>query len=324
MSLENVPLGPFGDRLARRLAAIDVGSNTILLLVAEHHPSTGLTIIDEAEDQPRLGAGLGTAGRLSEPAIERALQSLIRMRDQALRLGAERVEAVATAAVREASNGVEFVERARREGVSVRVISPETEADLAYRSAAYHFPGLGPTLVVDIGGGSMELIGAIGDEIKLTTSLPLGAVRLTEMGLPHPQLREHIRLQLHQAVDEGTWRNSRAIGSGGTFANLASMVQARRGDQNVGSIQGVRVSAGELEQMLAALQRMTPEQRREVPGLRPERADIIIAGLTVADELLRWVKYPSVTVNRYGLREGLLLEMLRLPTSEPGSTEGYP
>jgi exopolyphosphatase/guanosine-5'-triphosphate,3'-diphosphate pyrophosphatase len=296
--------------LSSRLAAIDVGSNTILLLVAEHSPSSGITIVDEAEDQPRLGAGLGTTGRLSEAAIERALLSLTRMRDQALRLGAERIAAVATAAVREAANGAEFVERARREGIPVRVISPDAEADLAYRSAAYHFPGLGPTLVVDIGGGSMELIGASGDEIKLTTSLPLGAVRLTEMGLPLPKLREHIRDQLHRAVDESAWKNSRVIGSGGTFANLASMVQARRGDQNVGSIQGVRVSAGELEQMLAALERMPPEQRREVPGLRPERADIIVAGLAVAAELLQLLNAADVAVNRYGLREGLLLEMV--------------
>jgi exopolyphosphatase / guanosine-5'-triphosphate,3'-diphosphate pyrophosphatase len=307
---ENVRPGLFGDRLSRRLAAIDVGSNTILLLVAEHDPSTGLTIIGEAEDQPRLGAGLGSTGRLSEPAIERALQSLTRMRDQALQLGAERTAAVATAAVREAANGTEFVERARRQGIPVRVISPEAEADLAYRSAAYHFPGMGPTLVVDIGGGSMELIGAIDDEIKLTTSLPLGAVRLTEQGLPLPQLREHIRLRLLHAIDKSTWRNSRVIGSGGTFANLASIVQARRGDENVGSIQGVRVTAAELEEVLAALGRMTPEQRREVPGLRPERADIIVAGLAAAAELLRLLNAADVAVNRYGLREGLLLEMV--------------
>ena len=306
---ENVRPGQFGDRLSRRLAAIDVGSNTILLLVAEHDPSTGLTIIDEAEDQPRLGAGLGTTGRLSEAAIERTLQSLTRTRDQALRLGAERIEAVATAAVREAANGGEFVERARRAGIPVRVISPEAEADLAYRSAAYHFPAPGPTLVVDIGGGSMELIGAIDDEIRLTTSLPLGAVRLTELGLPLPKVRDHIRAQFHHAVDEKTWKNSSIIGSGGTFTNLASMMQARRGDQSVGSIQGVQVTAGELEQVLTVLDRMTPAQRHEVPGLRPERADIIVAGLAAAAELLQVLNATDVAINRYGVREGLLLEL---------------
>jgi exopolyphosphatase/guanosine-5'-triphosphate,3'-diphosphate pyrophosphatase len=315
---ENARHGPFGDRLSRRLAAIDVGSNTILLLVAEPDPSTGLTIIDEAEDQPRLGAGLGTTGRLSDAAIERALESLLRMHHQAVSLGAERIGVVATAAVREAKNGAEFVERAGREGIPIRVISPEAEAALAYRSAAYHFPGPGPALVVDIGGGSMELIGAVDDEIKLTTSLPLGAVRLTEMALPLPGLRQHIRRELRHAVDESTWKNPRVIGSGGTFANLASMMQARRGVQNVGSIQGVRVTAAELEEVLAALERMTPEQRREVPGLRPERADIIVAGLATAAELIQLLNAADVAVNQYGLREGLLLDMLG-PVEPPDS-----
>jgi exopolyphosphatase/guanosine-5'-triphosphate,3'-diphosphate pyrophosphatase len=313
---ENVRHGRFGDRLSRRLAAIDVGSNTILLLVAEHDPSTGLTIMDDAEDQPRLGAGLGSTGRLSEAAIERALQSLTRMRDQALSLGAERIEAVATAAVREAANGAEFVEQARRAGIPVRVISPEAEAELAYRSAVYHFPGAGPALVVDIGGGSMELIGALDRQIKLTGSLPLGAVRLTELNLPLLKLREHIGVQLHRALAESTWKGSRVIGSGGTVTNLAKMVQARRGDRNVGSIQGVRVTAVELEEVLFALEQMTPAQRSQVPGLRPERADIIVAGLAAAAELLQLVNASEVAVNRYGLREGLLLEMLDSSTSE--------
>ena len=298
--------------MAQRLAAIDVGSNTILLLVGEHDPSAGLTIIDEAEDQARLGAGLGTTGRLSDAAMDRALRSLIQMRDQALRLGATRVEAVATAAVREAQNGAEFAERARQSGIPLRVISPETEAQLAYHSAGFHFPGTGPMLVADIGGGSLELIGATGNRLTLVQSLPLGAVRLTELALDPEALRRHIREHLRSALDPATWHGSRLIGSGGTFANLASMVLSRRSGRLDGSIQGTRVTAGEVEGVLRLLKSMSSEQRRSVPGLRPERADIIVAGLTVADELLRWVAAPDVMVNRYGLREGLLLEMLGL------------
>jgi exopolyphosphatase / guanosine-5'-triphosphate,3'-diphosphate pyrophosphatase len=296
--------------LAQRLAAIDVGSNTILLLVAEHDPSAGLTIVDEAEDQARLGAGLGSTGQLSEAAMDRALRSILRMRDQALQLGANRIEAVATAAVREAKNGAEFVERAGREGISLRIISPEVEAELAYRSAAYNFQDLGPMLVADIGGGSMELIGAQGHRVSQVNSLPLGAVRLTELGLGSPALRHHIRSFLESALDPRVWQHSRVIGSGGTFANLASMVLAGFRNRPGDSIQGVRVTSDELERVLAMLESMTPEERRSVPGLSPERADIIVAGLTAADELLRWVMYPSVTVNRYGLREGVLLELV--------------
>jgi exopolyphosphatase/guanosine-5'-triphosphate,3'-diphosphate pyrophosphatase len=296
--------------LPQRLAAIDVGSNTILLLVAEHDPASGLSIIDEAEDQPRLGSGLGNTGRLGEAAIERALLSLSRMRDRATELGATQIQAVATAAVREAANGADFVERARREGIPLRVISPEAEANLAYRSAASHFPGFGRTLVADIGGGSLELIGARNGAIELIDSVPLGAVRLTEMQLDDEALRDHIRHRLGSTLDPNVWRESTAVGSGGTFANLASMALARRGAEGAASIQGVRVTAAELRDVLSMLAGMSPEQRRRVPGLRPERADIILAGLTVADELLSWVKADGISVNRYGLREGLLLEMI--------------
>jgi exopolyphosphatase/guanosine-5'-triphosphate,3'-diphosphate pyrophosphatase len=253
--------------------------------------------------------GLRSTGRLSETAMERALQSMDRMLDLAREAGARRIEAVATAAVREAGNGADFIERARREGIPLRVISAEEEADLAYRSAAYRFPHRGPMLVADIGGGSLELIGATGDRIELTDSLPLGAVRLTELGFTPEALRKHVRAQLSAVLDRERWRDARLIGSGGTFATLAAISQARRTGQTDESIQGVRVTSTELHDLLAMLQAMNPDDRKRVPGLRPERADIIVAGLTVADELLQWIGALDVTLNRYGLREGLLLEM---------------
>jgi exopolyphosphatase / guanosine-5'-triphosphate,3'-diphosphate pyrophosphatase len=307
---ESVRRGAHADEPPQRLAAIDVGSNTILLLVAEHDPSGAFRIIKEAEDQPRLGAGLGATGRLSEAAIERAVQSTAHMVEVAREAGAQRIDAVATAAVREAGNGAEFIERARREGIPLRVISPEDEADLAYRSAAYRFPHRGSMLVADIGGGSLELIGATDDRFELIDSLPLGAVRLTEMGFTPDVLREHVRGQLSAVLDQERWRDARLIGSGGTFATLAAIMQARRARPTDGSIQGVRVTSPELADVLSTLETMAADDRKRVSGLRPERADIIVAGLTVADELLRWIGAPDVTMNRYGLREGLLLQMI--------------
>ena len=290
-----------------RIAAIDVGSNTVLLLIAENNPTTGLTILAEAEDQPRLGAGLSAAGRLSQAAMARALETLERMRELCGAHGVGRIGAVATAAVREAENGAEFVQLVRTHGIPLRTISPETEAALSYRSAAYHFPGAERTLVADIGGGSLELIGASGGRIQLSRSLPLGAVRLTELALPLSALRFHIRRALDQSVPGRDWSGS-VIGSGGTFANLAAMVLEQRGLTGQ-PIQGVEMSAQEIEDLLARLSALSPEERRQVPGLRPERADIIVAGVAVAAELLDWVNASGVKVNGYGLREGLLLEM---------------
>jgi exopolyphosphatase/guanosine-5'-triphosphate,3'-diphosphate pyrophosphatase len=294
-----------------RVAAIDVGSNTVLLLIAEYDPAAGLTIIEEAEDQPRLGTGLSSTGRLSDGAMQRALDSLTRMREVCRSRDVTRMGAVATAAVREAENAEEFVRRVQAIGLPLRVISAKTEAALSYRSAAHHFPGEGRILVADIGGGSLELIGAVNGSIELTESLPLGAVRLTELALPLPDLRHRVRRALDQALARREWSGSAVIGSGGTFATLAAMALARSGASGQ-PVQGVEISAKEVEEMLARLSALSPEQRRQVPGLRPERADIIVAGVAVAAELLDRVDAGSARVNRYGLREGLLLEMVGL------------
>jgi exopolyphosphatase/guanosine-5'-triphosphate,3'-diphosphate pyrophosphatase len=293
-----------------RIAAIDVGSNTVLLTVAEYDPDAGLVVIDEGEDQPRLGAGLSATGRLSEEAIQRALRTLTAMRDICSRHGVRRLAAVATAAVREAANGADFVERARALDIPLRIISPEIEAALSYRSAAHHFPGGERQLVADIGGGSLELIGATNGRVRLTQSLPLGAVRLTELGIPLDQLRDRIRQGLSGPIRLAEWAGSTVIGSGGTFATLASMALARRGSPAGRSIHGTIVTIEEVKQLLRTLAPLSPEQRRETPGLSSERADIIVAGLAVVLELLERVEAGGVTVSGFGLRDGLLLEML--------------
>lgn len=294
-----------------RIAAIDVGSNTILLTIAEHDPGAGLIVIDEGADQPRLGAGLAQTGRLDEEAIQRALSTLASMRDACRRHGAQRLSAVATAAVREAANGAEFVERVKALGIPLRMISPQVEAALSYRSAAHHFPGGERTLVADIGGGSLELIGAHGGTVRFSQSLPLGAVRLTELGAPAEKLREHISRVLRNAIEVKEWNGARVIGSGGTFATLAGMALARR-SSGVKRIHGTTVGASEVTQLLESLASMSPEQRRKIPGLDPERADIIVAGLAVVAELLDAVGTAEVTVSGFGLRDGLLLEMVGL------------
>ena len=291
-----------------RLAAMDVGSNTILLTVAEHDGDGGLVVLEEAEDQPRLGAGLAALGRLSEDAIARALRSLTRMRDICRRLAVDRLDAIATAAVRQATNGDAFVRRARALDIPLRIISPETEAALSYRSAAYRFSGIERTLVADIGGGSLELIGAVEGTVSLAESLPLGAVRLTELPGSLSKLRMQIRQTLNPKLQGSDWSDSRFIGSGGTFATLASMALASRGSSSRG-VHGTMIQADEVEQLLESLATMSPEQRRQTAGLKPERADIIVAGLAVVAELLKATDVAEVTVSGYGLRDGLLLEM---------------
>lgn len=302
-----------------RLAAIDVGSNSIRLLVAEYDPQGGLAVIDEVKEHPRLAAGLEATGRLDPQAMEGAMAALRRMHEVCQRRGARRVAAVATSAVREAENGAEFVHRVQAElGIPLRIIDGPTEAQLSYRSVAHHFRLQGErTLIVDIGGGSLELIGAVDGVVELNLSLPLGAVRLTESSLPGKRaawkeiqdLRRHVRKQIKKAFDPAGWQAAAVIGSGGTFTNLGRMAIARRGLPIPDAVHGTAVVTGEVEALLEWLTTKSPAERAAVPGLSPYRADIILAGLAVTAELLELVNARKVTVSAFGIREGLLLEM---------------
>jgi exopolyphosphatase/guanosine-5'-triphosphate,3'-diphosphate pyrophosphatase len=183
---------------------------------------------------------------------------------------------------------------------------------------AHHFRLLDSrTLVADIGGGSLELIGAVDGLVELTRSLPLGAVRLTELYLNDgkslrkgiARLRRHLGKQFRKELPGREWVQPTMIGSGGTYTNLGRMTMARRGQPFTEAVHGVFVSTAEVEHLLEWLSTMTTAQRSQVPGLNPSRADIILAGLAVTAELLEHADARGVTVSAYGLREGLLLNM---------------
>ncbi|MGB7211121.1 MAG: Ppx/GppA phosphatase family protein [Gemmatimonadales bacterium] len=312
-----------------RLAAIDVGSNSIRLVVAEHDPVAGLSIIDEVKDQPRLARGLAATGVLDDLAMARALETLDRMREVCERRGVKRISAVATSAVREAKNGALFLDRVqKRLGLPLRVIDADEEARLSFRSVARHFRlELGRSVVADIGGGSLELVSAMKGVIQRKLSLPWGAVRLTERfelgghtARKHVDaLRAEVRKTLRKTLPSREWDGGTVIGSGGTFTNLARMAIARRTGVVPETVHGTVVTASEVEQLLEWLIELGPERRRQVAGLAAHRADIIVAGLAVTIELLERLGAREVAVSAYGLREGLLLEMVGADTPAPAA-----
>jgi len=289
--------------------------------VADVSPAGSIRIVDEMKAAPRLGAGVRETGVLGEPSMRQALDALTRMATLARQLGAARVEAVATSAVRDAANGLTFLDLVRAEtGLTVRVLTGEDEARLSFRSAVAHFElGLGRTVVMDIGGGSLELAMSADGLLDRLISLPFGVIRLTEEFLgprTRPKgvrkLRAAIRDDIRKALPVRDWRGAQVIGSGGTFPNLAGIYLTRQGVQTARTTQGTRVPRVELEHILDMLQEMTPEQRAAVPGLNPARADIIVAGLAVAAEVLARVEARELIVSAYGIREGLLLETARV------------
>ena len=167
----------------RRVAAIDIGSNSIRQIVADVSPEGAIQVVDEMKAAPRLATGLSATGELSEHSIHAAIEAIERMATLAKQLGATRIDAVATSAVREASNASAFLAQIHRAtGLRVRVLDGDEEARLSFRSAvcALHDMGVGRTVVIDIGGGSLELALSAEGVIERLGSLPFGAIRLTE------------------------------------------------------------------------------------------------------------------------------------------------
>ncbi len=303
-----------------RFAAIDVGSNSIRCLIAERGDDGHLHVIDDLKDQPRLARGLAATGRLAPAAIDRAVESIGRMTQAAERRGVTRIALVATSAVRDASNGADLVARVKTEiGIPLEVIDGETEARLAFLSVREHFAVVrGRTIVADIGGGSLELILAVGGLVEHVVSFPFGAVRMTEQYLGAGTdtekgvrlLRATVRRRLKSALPARTWEGAKIFGSGGTFTNAARVAASREGGTPpAGGVHGSDLGIGDMQRVLDWLTGMSVDERRKVPGLNPERADIIVAGIAVAVEVLSHFSSRAVTVSAFGLREGLLLHL---------------
>jgi len=300
------------------IGAIDVGSNSVKLLVAEV-AGRATRILAQRSAVTRLGRGLDRTRRLSPASQEHTIEIIRQFRRTAEELGVDRVTAVATEAARTARNGRAFVARCRKETrVPLRLISGREEARLAFLGATV---GRRERRVaaVDIGGGSTEImIGAPG-RLEKSSSLPLGAVRLTEALLKSdpPTLAE--RLALLESVRGRLGRLSpplvrearggvTLLGIGGTCVNVARMA-APDGDP-----EGRRIALGELEGILDRLAGVPLAERKLIPAIDPERADIIVAGARILVEVMKMLELTSYTATIHGLRRGMVLEASRRPS----------
>jgi exopolyphosphatase/guanosine-5'-triphosphate,3'-diphosphate pyrophosphatase len=288
-------------------------------VVAEVQGERTYRVLDEEREMTRLGRGLDENGRLSDEAMEKSLETLGKMKAIADGFQVRELRAIATSAVREASNGRSFCREAeRRHGVRIEVISPAEEAQFAFRSVLANFNVDGRSIaVIDLGGGSTEVILSAGTVIDQVHSLPLGAVRLTErhchsdpLRTRHwKQLRSEIDRTLRRIVGKPPFAADVMIGSGGTFSTLAEMIQCQRLGQ-AGSVQGYQMARAEIEHLMNRLRETPLDARRQLPGMNPTRADIIIAGVAVIVRLADYLGCKQVVVNDRGIRDGLLLSMI--------------
>ncbi|MCS6775189.1 MAG: hypothetical protein RMJ43_13485 [Chloroherpetonaceae bacterium] len=302
---------------ALRCASIDVGTNTVKLLVVQQ-VADRLEPLYERAGTVRLGEGMQASGmRLREAAMRRTLDLLDEFVAQARAQGADPIVAVGTAALREAVNREDFLQRAReRCGLEITVISGEEEARLSYLAVRRDtlWRDCPRLVVIDIGGGSTEVIhGEIGtDRIASRVSVGLGAVKLTESVLRSdpPTVRE---LTAAQQQASGALQSLEAatgpacvVGVGGTVTTLGAMDLGGVATPEV--LHGHTLSLARLENLIALLASRTIEQRKQIPGLDPARADIILAGAILLAQALAHLHAPTIDVSTRGLRWGVLYD----------------
>lgn len=316
---------PTDRRKRRRIAAIDVGTNSIRLVVAELGGDSGYRVIDDEKVIARLGHGLDETGRLSEDAMVRAAEAVARMHEIAKGYDVADVRAIATCAVREATNGADLATMIHEQAdIPLEIISAEEEARLAHNSVAHAFD-LRHThaAIADIGGGSTEVIVSAAGVIENVHPLRLGAVRLTERygtcedgtGEQAEAIRTAIRQHLRERMPRPDTPIQTLYGSGGTFTTLASMLLHENAPKTASdllpfSVAGFEAQRDEVRHLLGRLSEMTVRERARVPGLSADRADIIVAGLLIVDELMRRFRVNRVRIHDRGIRDGLLLEMM--------------
>jgi exopolyphosphatase / guanosine-5'-triphosphate,3'-diphosphate pyrophosphatase len=302
----------------RLLQAIDIGTNSVRSIIVEVPVGGAHRIIDDEKEMTRLGQGLDATGQLDPDAVDRTVSALKAMMDIGRNLGVTEVRAIATEAVRRATNGPELVERLLGEaGLEVEIISAEEEGRLVWLSAMTLTAGMPASVIVDVGGGSVEIVQAIGEEPVSIVSMRIGARVMTERFLAEDppseasfkSLKRYVRRTLRESVTPLQPGIATIVGSGGAITTIAALVAGMRG-RRYESLQGVQIERPEIMQLLGILSHSTAAERLAMTGMPAERVDIILAGTLVLAETLKLLGASSVLINARGIREGIVLDAL--------------
>lgn len=315
-----------------RVAAIDIGTNSIRLIIAEAAPDGTYRVLDDEKDLARLGVGLEKTGALDPRAMEQAALAIARMESIARGYGARVIRAVATHAVRDASNGGEFTRLVRDwSGIDIEIISGQEEARLAFESvaAAFDLSSI-RAAVVDVGGGSSEIALCSSGVVEAVYTLPLGAVRLTERygGADAVASRRFGKLQrdlertLDRAIADLPFKPDLVIATGGTANALGNFALHREREAldaagrahdapPPGAVQGYELKRPDLRRLMEALRELRNADRKAIPAISTERADIIVAGASVLRAIVRRLGAKRVRIHDGGIRDGLILGMIR-------------
>ncbi|NOT35354.1 MAG: Ppx/GppA family phosphatase [Candidatus Eisenbacteria bacterium] len=304
-----------------RIAAIDIGTNSIHMVIADATSVGSFVVVEREREVVQIGRGSFRGAGLRRDAMQRTVEALARFTQLARRHGADRILCTATAAVREARNGGEFLQAARAaSGVQPRVIPAEVEGRLIYLGVKSALQlGDGPALVVDIGGGSAQLVVGDRERLLLATSAPLGALRLSERFLDSDppsrgdvqRLRRHIREAARDSIKRvGALEPSRAYGSSGSIHALAQIAHWLEHGAAIEHMNGHVLTLEALSELTRRLSRMTLAQRERLPGIDARRAEIIVPGALVLLHVLEATGMNGITVSDFGVREGLVTDYI--------------
>lgn len=309
--------------LTKPVAAIDVGSNSVRVAIVAADGQGQLEVLEEASATPKLIRDVQRDGRLSAESINNVVEILRDFQNVARGADADPLVAVATSAVRDASNGKVLVERLRVDlGIDLRIVDGAEEAHLAFLGAVHSLP-VEHGLVIDIGGGSMEVMQFAGRVAGRSWTLPLGAVRLTSQFLSSDQasqpelraLRDHLAQQISSAGVHPLAAGGALVGTGGTIRNIAKMDRSRH-RYPIARLHGYAISRDGVRGVADLVRTRTLAERRGIAGLNEDRADSIVAGALVLQALVDVTRAESLIVSGQGLREGIALEARggRLPS----------
>ncbi len=298
------------------MAVIDLGSNSWRLVVYMFAPGDWWKLTDEIYETVRIGAGLAETGRLSDAGMGRGLETLAVFERflAAHGLGPDAVHAVATSAIRDATNGEMFLKAARAaSGLNIEVISDEDEARFGY-VAAINSSTITDGIVLETGGGSIQLIKVADRRAQSLQSFPLGAVRLTEQFLPGQgparkrdlqKLRAHVRESL-AGFPALAGVGDRIVGMGGAVRNLAAAAQRMIDQPDIG-VQGFVITRAMLANLVQTLAELPVDERGEVPGIKVGRGDIILASALVIETVVELGSFEGIEVTEASLRDGVFI-----------------
>jgi len=305
----------------KRFAAIDIGTNTILIVIAELRRDGSFAVLDDLAEITRLGEGVDHSSLISPAGEQRSLEVLQRYIERCQDLGVDEIAAVGTSALRDANNSGEVRARFKRElRLEVRVLSGAEEAAYSYLAVRRGLSlAAGDLLVIDIGGGSTELTWGKEKGVYRSTSLKVGSLRLTERYLRSDPVRDEECAAMVQGIDDSVtslleqWRlaarDLTLVGIAGTLTTLAA-VEKKLTRYSHSEVHGSTLSLAEVRRQARLYQSLTVAERKTIPGLEPKRADVILAGAYLIERIMTLLHAERVVVSDQGVRYGLLHERL--------------